>query len=480
MASATTPVVAGVTDRLAAFVAAHAGRSVTADRAAAATAAIIDSVGVIAAGAGSQPGRAALRYARAVSPGRPAALRWWGGPAELPPAIAATCIGTLGHALDFDDALPGAGHPSVLLLAALLADRRAPVSGPALLSAFVLGYEVNARLAKAVGHRHYLRGWHTTATIGSFGATAAVCALRGLPEPAVRAALGIAGSLTGGLQRNFGTATKPLHSGLAAGNGVLAASLAAGGMTAADAIFDGPRGYLDIYSCGEPRPEALDGLGDRWAITAPGPTLKKYPCALETYRSVEAATAALAELGVPAAEVAAVECAVPPGTMGPLRYDRPVTEAQAKFSLPYTVAAALLDGDLTLDSFTEAAIGRPGVRALMALVAVREDPACRPEDPAGRDSSASSGGFVEVTVRSRDGRRASARVAELIGSPTRPLRWPEQRGKFTDCLRAGGRDPGLADQLLDRLRRLDQADDLDRLLSLLTPCVLTPSFEEAR
>src|SRR5690606_10786207 len=137
---------------------------------------------------------------------------------------------------------------------------------------------------------------------------------------------------------------KPLHSGFAASNGVLAATLARLGMTAAESVFDGPRGYLDIYSLGQARPEALDDLGERWAITSPGPTVKKYPCALETYRAVEAAQQALAELGVGADEVVAIECAVPPGTMGPLRYDRPTTELEAKFSLPYTVAAALHDG----------------------------------------------------------------------------------------------------------------------------------------
>jgi 2-methylcitrate dehydratase PrpD len=467
----------GITDTLAGFVAAHAGRSSDHAHTAAVIDVVIDSVGVIAAGAGSAAGGNALRYARSLSAGAPADQRWWGGPVDIPPTVAAMCAGTLGHALDFDDALPGCGHPSVILLSALLADRRVPVSGPALVSAFVVGYEVNARLSKAVGHRHYLHGWHTTATIGTFGATAAVCALHGLAEPAVRAAFGIAGSLTGGLQRNFGTMTKPLHSGLAASNGVLAASLARGGMTAADAIFDGPRGYLDIYSLGRARPEALDDLGDRWAITSPGSTVKKYPCALETYRAVEAAMQALATLGLTAADVAAVECVVPPGTTGPLRHDRPATELEAKFSLPYTVAAALFDGGLTLDSFTDEAIMRPAVRALMERVHAREDAACRPEDPEGRDSSASSGGFVDVVVRGHDGRTGSARVRDVAGSPARPLTGSEQRDKLTDCLRTGGRDAGITGEVLTRLRALDRVEDLDRALTILTP---TTNAEEHR
>src|SRR5690606_8153113 len=257
---------------------------------------------------------------------------------------------------------------------------------------------------------------------------------------------------------------------------VLAASLARGGMTSAEAIFDGPRGYLDIYSLGEVRPEALDDLGERWAITSPGSTVKKYPCALETYRAVEAAMQAQAQLGVPATELVAVDCAVPPGTMGPLLYDRPKTELQAKFSLPYTVAAALHDGGLALDSFTDAAIERPAVRALMERVRVREDVACRPDDPEGRNSSASSGGFVDVVVRGRDGRSARSRVVDLVGSPARPLSEQEQRAKFTDCLRAGGRETALADELLARLRELDRIDDLDTMLTVLTPA----SAEEHR
>jgi 2-methylcitrate dehydratase PrpD len=160
-----------------------------------------------------------------------------------------------------------------------------------------------------------------------------------------------------------------------------------------------------------------------------------------------------------------------------LRHDRPTTELQAKFSLPYTVASGLLDGELTLGSFTDAALARPAARALMELVSVREDVACRPEDPDGRHSSASSGGFVDVVVRGRDGREARGRVADIAGSPARPLTRQEQHAKFIDCLRTGGRDPALAGEVMTRLRELDRIDDVEQALSVLT---LTTDAEEHR
>lgn len=465
-----------ITDRLAEFVVDNADRRLTPAQAGAATMAVVDSIGVIAAGLTADAGRAMLAYARGLVPaGGP--TRWWGAPAALTASTAAMTAATMGHSLDFDDALPGAGHPSVVLLAALLAagPTAGPATGPAtvsgadLLSGFVVGYEVNARLSRAVNPGHYAHGWHTTSTIGTFGAIAAVCALRRLKADQVRTAFGIGASLSGGLQRNFGTGTKPFHSGLAAGHGLLATDLCLAGLGADQAVFDGGRGYLDIYAWGEGADDAFDHLGESWAITDPGPTLKKYPCALELYRVVDATLEAIERLGVTGADLARIDCVVPPGTTGPLLYDRPTTPLEAKFCLPYAVAAAALDGGLRLDSFSPPALARPEVRALMERVSVREDVACRPEDPTGRHSSASSGGFVDVRVTTSDGRGTTARVGVVAGSPGRPLTPAERRAKWADCLQAGGRAPQVAAPVFDALQALAELDDVDAVLRVLTP-----------
>ena len=213
---------------------------------------------------------------------------WTGSPTGLSPDTQALISSTLGHALDYDDELAGVGHPSSILVSAMLALPLAELSGDRMLEAFVIGYEVNVKVANALGHRHYRKGWHTTATVGGFGAAAAACRLLDLDLEQTRYALGIVASLAGGLQRNFGTMTKPLHSGLAARNGVLAAQLAAVGLhrrrrhpRRRARLFRRVRRQGDHL-------DAIDRLGAPWAILDPGPTLKKYPCCYATHRPIDA------------------------------------------------------------------------------------------------------------------------------------------------------------------------------------------------
>jgi 2-methylcitrate dehydratase PrpD len=460
----------GFTARLAEFVAAAAPADPARD--AAATAAIVDSIGVICAGLTTDVGQAVLRWAGAPAADDPL---WTGAPAGCPPESAAMVAAAMGHALDFDDVLPGAGHPSNILLSAILAAPGGRLPGRRLLDAFVVGYEVNARVARAVGHRHYLHGWHTTSTAGVFGAAAAAAVVLQVDAAAAGTAFGIAASLAGGLQRNFGTMTKPLHAGLAARHGVLAAQLAAGGFTADEQILDGERSFVDVYSCGAARPEAFDGLGEHWAITDPGPTLKLFPAALEVYRAVEGVLILAEENRITADQVVAVRCAVPPGTLGPLRHDRPRTGLEGKFSMPYTVAAALLDGGLQLDTFTDEAVHRPEVTQLMERVTALEDPRTRPEDPSGRNSSASFGGFVDVTIDTTDHRSVSTRVHDVIGSPRRPLTPQQREEKFRQCLVAGGRDGRTATDLYPHLAAIAGHPDVHQLLQALAPSQTPPA-----
>src|SRR5690606_28026952 len=186
---------------------------------------------------------------------------------------------------------------------------------------------------------------------------------------------------------------------LAARNGVLAAQLAAAGFTAAQDILDGPRGFVDIYADGGDHPDALDDLGRSWALLDPAPTLKKYPSCYATHRPIDADLRLPAEHNLTPADVVAVIDRAPTFGLTPLIHHDPKTGLQGKFSLEYVVAAALLDGEITLGSFTDEAVNRPEIRALMPLLDAKEDPRCRPEDPTAADSSAGTGGFHEVTIR---------------------------------------------------------------------------------
>jgi len=415
---------------------------------------IVDTVGVMIAGAGTDVAKVmhsfATRRGIARAPGNPLRLS---GPADT----AAVLYATNGHALDFDDGLPGAAHASVPVLGAILgATTGRALDAQRLIEAFVVGWEVVARVTRALGTEHYRRGWHTTGTAGTFGATAAACRVGGLSSAATATAFGIAGSLASGLRRNFGTMTKPLHSGVAAGNGVICAELAESGLTASPDVLDGAHGFLDLFGAADSQPSALESPGSPYALVDPGVITKAYPCCYATARGVDAMLRLRPTVAF--SQVDSIDCVGPIGSFVALAYARPETELQAKFSMEYALAAALLDGAPHLLSFTDAAVRRPEARALVARTTVREEARCRPEDPTGTHSSPVAGGFVEVRIQLVDGTSRMARVEHAHGSPADPLSWAEIEAKFRACLASTQVPAADTDVLLARLRSTDHPD----------------------
>src|SRR4051812_42815269 len=192
-------------------------------------------------------------------------------------ADAALTNGTAAHALDYDDmCFVSLAHPSAPLVAAALAAAEvAGAPGRAVLDAYIVGFELEGRLGRAMNPRHYQRGWHCTATLGTIGAAAAASRLLGLDVGATGHALAIAASEASGLKENFGTMVKPLHAGLAARNGVVAAQLARAGMTASAAAIDGPQGFLAALDSERPSLDPFTAdLGVRWEIVDTGITVK--------------------------------------------------------------------------------------------------------------------------------------------------------------------------------------------------------------
>lgn len=429
----------------------------------AALAPIVDTVGVMLAGRRSQAGQLLLGHA-AAGPRDDERGCWVPGLARgVPAETAALANASLGHALDYDDTYPGAGHPSSLLLATVLAATGASPGGHPgehLVESFVVGFEVMARFAEALGVSHYYRGWHVTCTSGTFGAAAAAARAIGLDPSQTRTALGIAGSLAGGMQRNFGTTTKPIHSGLAARNGILAATLAGTGASADTAILDGERGFFDLYGQGRSTPEVLDQLGSPYTLVSPGTALKKYPCCFIATRPVDALLRLCREHQLSAADVVQVVCEVPLRALHAMIYPAPATGLEAKFSMEYILAAALHDGEITLHSFTDEAVARPRVRALMQQVVAREDPRLRPEDPQAQVSGPAKGGWVEVTLRTSDGREFTAAEHEPHGGPRNPFTWPDTQNKFLSCASFGGYPEPAATTLLHALADLRSCEDV--------------------
>jgi 2-methylcitrate dehydratase PrpD len=456
----------GRTEQLAQFI---VGAKPTTEAIAAAAMPIVDSIGAMLAGRDSDAGKLALDYARRNGTSGQA---WVAGLPEGTSAETAALAGaTIGHALDYDDSYPGAGHPSVPMLSSVLAAatmRDIPITGAELLDAFVVGFEVMAKFADALAVGHYYKGWHVTCTSGTFGATAAAARLLGFDKATTLTALGIAGSLASGMQRNFGTTTKPLHSGLAARNGVLAASLAQLGASADTAILDGERGFFDLYGQDRAEPALLDGLGAPYALVSPGTAIKKYPCCFIAVRPIDALLRIRAAHGLGPDDVESVICSVPLRALHAMIYPRPKTGLEGKFSTEYILAAALCDGAIGLRSFTDEVVKRPEIVAAMEKIVTREEARLRPEDPDAKVSGPAKGGWIEIAVKTRDGRSFIEAEHHPHGGPKNPFGWGDVRAKFLDCAAFGGYGAARAERLFDDFEGIGKSADVLQLLRAFT------------
>src|SRR5262245_20560284 len=242
--------------------------------------ALCDTVGVILAGAPETAAKIIRQTVLAEGRGDCSVL----GTAERTGASdAALANGVAAHAHDYDDmCFVSLAHPSCALVPSILAvGELEGASGAALLDAYIAGFEVECRLGLVMNPRHYHdRGWHCTSSIGTLGAATAVARLLKLDAPTTVHALGIAASLACGLKENIGSMVKPLHAGMAARNGVMAARLAQAGFIASERSLDGEQGYLVAMDSQKPPSALADAtadLGSRWEILDTGITVKLYP-----------------------------------------------------------------------------------------------------------------------------------------------------------------------------------------------------------
>lgn len=325
------------------------------------------------------------------------------------------------------------GHPSGPLLPAVLS--LAEVQGITLaeaLRAFVIGYEVECRLGMLLNPSHYEQGWHATATQGSVAAAFAGGLILGLDDRQMQYALGIVASLAGGIRRNFGSMMMSMHSGVAASHGVRAAQLAQRGFTADPNVFEHERGFGAIFSrewSDQALQRDLPRWGSPWMIQSP--TFKLYPCGRPTLFGVDAALALREKGGFRPEDIVRITCDVSYMYPRTLIHARPVDGFQGKTSLEYCIAATLFDGRPTLETFTDAAVLRPHVRALIERIEVRVPPELSESVPQVRKAPFEQP--VTVTVETREGRTFTEVVAYHKGCPTNPATDADLRAKFTDC-----------------------------------------------
>jgi 2-methylcitrate dehydratase PrpD len=418
--------------------------------------AVLDCLGVALAGSKEPSGEICAAGAREENAKKEATV--FGHGFKSSALNAALANGTAAHALDFDHSFTLGGQPTAPIIPALFSLGEAlGVSGRDLLAAYVAGFEVTGKLVMAVRDSEE-EAWHAPGTLGVFGATAACAKLLGLNYSQLEMALGITASMAAGVVCNFGTMTKPLHVGLAARNGLLAAKLARSGFTANAQAIEAAHGLSDVLYRTALTDESLDTPGAPYEIERHGIKIKPYPCGGLAHTAIDAILQLRGEYGIRADAVSAIDVDAARHTVERIVFQVPQTGLQGKFSMNYLLARAMIDGEVTLDAFTDSAVRDPAILRLAEKVQMRLDAALERRDTGSRPA--------RVTVRLIDGRTLSREVYHAKGSLESPMTPAELDAKFTRCA-----ERVLHREALERARQcihsLDQLDDIGRLGDLL-------------
>ena len=374
------------------------------------------------------------------------------------PLEAALYNGTAIHAIDYDDtAHPSYSHPSAHLVPVLLSmGRKFGRNGRDLLLAYAVGLDILGKLGMALNNGHYLKGWHTTGTFGAMSSAAAAALLVGLDAHRTAVALGIAASAASGVRANFGTMAKPLHAGYAARSGALAALLALEGFTASDNVLETRYGYFDTFRAAEePVAQAFETLGQPWELESPiGIALKPYPSCGSTHTAIEAALHLRSQLG--GEPITSIRVGTNELCSQTLIYPDPKTPLQAKFSMEFCVAAALVSGEIVFDSFEPHMLDNPEIQDLMQRTTVLVDERVR--------FNTEHGTVVAITTAS--GRKLEKLVPLAIGKPERWMNSADLWRKFHDCASVVLPEPQ-ARAAFDALQSIATAPSVDALLAPL-------------
>jgi 2-methylcitrate dehydratase PrpD len=378
-------------------------------------------------------------------------------------ALDATFVnGTASHALDFDD-FSGVfgGHQSVPLVAPLIAlGEERKVSGRQLLLAYLVGVETEIKLARAVHYHHYDKGWHPTSTLGTIGAAAAAAHLLKLDPRRTATALAIAASLASGIKANFGTMTKPLHIGQCGRNGLMAALLAEAGFESNHLAYEHQQGFFNVFN-GPGLFDMEKALADWWRpaeIEQKGIALKQFPCCGSTHPAISLMLALRREENIRASDVARIQIFPNGRRLRHTNAPRPATSLQAKFSVQYIVARALLSGAVRLEDFEGEAHRDPDILRLLDITDAQPHPEMT-------ESSSQQWG-AEIIVTLKDGRKVSRRVDNMVGRDgDHPMTNDELWEKFDDCARRTLPREQIA-PLFERLETLDAVADLHQITQL--------------
>jgi 2-methylcitrate dehydratase PrpD len=432
---------------------------------------VIDGVGVLLAGSATKGSEILRDHVRAAG-GSPEAWVFAREPFRVNSAAAAFANGASGHALDFDDTQLSSSaerifglltHPTIPpLVAALAIGESRRLSGKEFLEAFLTGFEVECKIADAIHPNHYKKGFHSSGTVGTFGAAAAAARILKLDEAATAHALAIAASMGSGIRVNFGTMTKPLHVGRAAQNGVVAAQLASRGFTGGQDALDGPWGFFEVFSFGGGfEPERIVGrLGSPFSIVNPGVSIKPYPCGVLGHPSMDAMRRLVTNHEVKPEQIRAIRLRAGSNILNPLRYSIATSELEAKFCPAFMLASIAIRRKAGIHEFTDEFVRSAPVQQMMTKVTTILD--------AGIEAQGFEKIRSVVEVDLEDGRRLVEEADERYrGGPDRPFTEEELHEKFTECAGPVLPAPAIAG-LLGTLEALETVPDIMDVITLLT------------
>lgn len=383
-----------------------------------------------------------------------------GSSASAAPALAALANGVSGHALDYDDVSVRMTHPSVTIAPGVWAlAQHGRRDGAAMMDAYLAGFEIEARLCRVLNPGHYEAGWHTTGTLGVFGATAAACRLLDLDVDRTRSAFGIAASAAAGIRRNAGSMVKPLHAGQASFHGVQAAELASAGFRGNTSGFDGSSGFLEVFGVEKAHEDLLAAFETvaPYEIVDGGIAFKRFACCGAIHTAIDALLELVVENDLRPEEVSSIDAHVNRLVPNVLTHHVTSNALEGKFSLEYSLAVALVDGAAGLEQYTQSRAADPELIPFMERVNVIVDP----DLPVNQAYFAS-----EVVIKRSTGEQLRRRVDVARGYPQLPLSKEELVAKGRGCAN-GLITTSAYERLVELVFDLESCADVSEIAALL-------------
>ena len=457
----------GATEKIARFIVDTGYENISRDAVEKAKRTALDCLGAALGGVVETVSRTITGYVSKL--GGPPQSSVFGSDLKVSVQDAALVNGVVAHALDYDDCGVKIGHPSVLILPDVLSlGEYWCASGRDILIAYIVGLEVEGKLALHADFKLMQARLNHQTWYGSIGAAAACAKLLKLDVSKTRMALGIAANFACGLSANHGSMAGAMAVGNACRNGVTAALMVLEGVTANPNIIEAKNGFYDtLVGAGHYDAERMsEGLGKPFYIESPGIGLKKYPSCYHTHRALDGVFQLLGEHRLNDKDIAEVDVGTSERAMRVLAFSEPATPYQAKYSMPYCIAAAVVDHQVTLDTFTPRKFEDRNIVDARKKVHLSfpDVPIWPGLADVGPDTE-----FVgnPVTIRTTDGRSYSARVDIPRGDPALPLTDDELLSKYRDCARIQLRADEI-ERSLGVVLGLEKVADVGTLMAILS------------